>query len=359
MPSSTLIANVKDALFGAKGDGVTDDTKAIQKAVDAVGGKGGTVQVPDGIYLVNALAQSGRNGIVLRNNMTLRLSGGAVLKVIPNSAQSYTLLAVTSVSHVNIVGGTLEGDRSTHIGTAGEGGMGIQIQDSQHIVVQGVLARECRSDGFYITNTNTDVTFCRVGADHNRRQGMSIVGGTGILVKDSTFSNTGGILPEYGIDIEPNPGETVSHITISGCTFTGNAGGGLAAGPAFVNRASAFVTQLLITGNTFAGNGVGGINPSDGVGVGVSACDGTTVSNNIVSTTAGNGIVLRSQATHTTVSGNTATQNSVDGIYLEDCAGSVVSSNTATGNGGYGIHNVAGSGATLSGNTVYGNGRAP
>ena len=46
--------NVRD--FGATGDGVTKDTVALQKALDACAtAGGGTVTVPDGIYLTGSL----------------------------------------------------------------------------------------------------------------------------------------------------------------------------------------------------------------------------------------------------------------------------------------------------------------
>jgi hypothetical protein len=45
------VANVKD--FGAKGDGVTNDTAAIQAALNAVPAAGGTVFFPPGTYLVS------------------------------------------------------------------------------------------------------------------------------------------------------------------------------------------------------------------------------------------------------------------------------------------------------------------
>src|SRR5271170_5997540 len=46
--------NVLD--FGATGDGVTKDTAAIQKALDACAAAGGgTVLVPDGIYLTGSI----------------------------------------------------------------------------------------------------------------------------------------------------------------------------------------------------------------------------------------------------------------------------------------------------------------
>jgi hypothetical protein len=45
--------NVKDAPFGAKGDGTTDDRAAIQLALDDVGTRGGEVFFPPGDYVVS------------------------------------------------------------------------------------------------------------------------------------------------------------------------------------------------------------------------------------------------------------------------------------------------------------------
>ena len=42
------VINVRQ--FGAKGDGTSDDTKAIQSAIDAAAARGGAVFVPPGIY---------------------------------------------------------------------------------------------------------------------------------------------------------------------------------------------------------------------------------------------------------------------------------------------------------------------
>lgn len=55
---ATLTVNVR-AQFNAKGDGLTDDSKAIQNAIDHVAAQGGgTVFIPAGIYLVNTLADN-------------------------------------------------------------------------------------------------------------------------------------------------------------------------------------------------------------------------------------------------------------------------------------------------------------
>ncbi|MBK7257769.1 MAG: glycoside hydrolase [Ignavibacteriae bacterium] len=57
--------------FGARGDGVTNDRAAIQRAVDSCGRTGGTVAFPPGRYLTGS--------IDLVSNVELRLEHGAVI----------------------------------------------------------------------------------------------------------------------------------------------------------------------------------------------------------------------------------------------------------------------------------------
>ncbi|WEK19969.1 MAG: glycosyl hydrolase family 28 protein [Candidatus Pedobacter colombiensis] len=57
--------------FGAKGDGVTINTKAIQKAIDACTQEGGTVIIPAGSFLSGTL--------YLKSNVTLFLEKGATI----------------------------------------------------------------------------------------------------------------------------------------------------------------------------------------------------------------------------------------------------------------------------------------
>lgn len=372
-PSSSLTVNVRDAPYSAKGDGITDDTAAIQAAVNAVGGTGGTVSVPDGTYLINALAvaSGGSHGIGLKGNMTLRLSPGATLKAIPNAASSYAILFVGGVSNVNIIGGTVEGERSAHTGSGGESGMGVTILSSNHVVVEGVTAKECWGDGFYVGGTLgcQNVTLCGVTSDHNRRQGLSITFADGVLVRNATFKNTTGTLPEAGIDIEPNSGETVNQVQISGCTFTNNAGGGFQSGVPVALTGLAFTTNILFDGNTVSANGVNPIAGGTPRAIYISNCDGTRVTNNTVRDNTGEGILLTQNATHTLLSGNTVTGTrsvagfdywSGGGVYLASCAHSTVINNTVTGNSGFGIvQPTVDPTLTLSGNTVSGNGKTP
>lgn len=77
-PGETLVRNTKEAgeifnvlSFGAKGDGITKNTKAIQEAIDACS-PGGTVYIPSGTFLSGAL--------FLKSDMTLYIAEGGILK---------------------------------------------------------------------------------------------------------------------------------------------------------------------------------------------------------------------------------------------------------------------------------------
>ena len=243
-PTSSLVVNVKDK--GAKGDGKTDDTAAIQAAIDQVAGSGGTVLVPDGIYLIDA---AGKPRLSLKDDMTLKLNDGATLKAIPNSEKKYSILTLSGVSNVAVIGGTLEGERDQHKGKGGEWGMGINIERAEHITIAGVTAKNMWGDGFYV-RSGSDVTFCRVTADSNRRQGMSIIAADGLVVINSVFKNTRGTRPGAGIDFEPNDGDqTIANVRIENSKFIDNAGPGI-----LIAGKKGAVAKVELTRNMFKGN---------------------------------------------------------------------------------------------------------
>jgi hypothetical protein len=71
---SNTIFDVKN--YGAAGDGVTTDTKAVQAAINAAGAAGGgIVEIPAGIYLCGPLQPA--------SQINLRVDKGATLRMLP------------------------------------------------------------------------------------------------------------------------------------------------------------------------------------------------------------------------------------------------------------------------------------
>jgi polygalacturonase len=244
-PASALVVDVTEK--GAKPGDLIEDTAAIQAAIDQVAGTGGTVLVPDGTYLVNAV---GKHRLTLKSRMTLELAPHATLKAIPNGAEGYAVLSISGASDVTVVGGTLEGDREAHAGTTGEWGMGIRIDGgSQRITVSGVTATKMWGDGFYVHGAK-GVLLCQVTADHNRRQGLSVIQVDGLIVTGSVFKNTRGTRPGSGIDLEPDvAAEEITNVRIESSRFLDNAGAGL-----LIHGGKGPISKVEITNNVFAGN---------------------------------------------------------------------------------------------------------
>ena len=213
---------------GAQGNGVHDDTTAIQNAINSLPAAGGTVFLPAGTYLVDPTRR-----LNLRSKMHLRLASGAVLKAKANAAERAYVVMVHKVSDVEISGGEIEGDRDRHLGTTGQWGHGIMVRGASRVTIRDILIRKCWGDGISIAATtdqiiSNDIAISNIACVDNRRQGMSLGQARGVKIHDSEFSYTSGIAPGCGIDIESdfqNPGASGTHI--ENCVFRHNQGNGI------------------------------------------------------------------------------------------------------------------------------------
>lgn len=244
-----LIVDVKTT--GAVGDGVTDDTKAFQKALDQATLAGGTVTVGKGIYLIDAVV-----GIEIKSNTNLFLAKDSYLRALPNQSGSYSIVRITKANDVAIVGGNFVGERAEHQGSFGEWGMGVSIRGAQNVIIKEVSSESNWGDGFYISNGSKRISFCSVIADNNRRQGMSIISGEDITVINSVFKNTNGTKPEAGIDIEPNQGDSVRGVHILNSKFINNLGAGIKSVTPGNGQSS--IEDVVVNGNIVIRNGAGG-----------------------------------------------------------------------------------------------------
>lgn len=245
--------NVK--AFGARGDGVADDTAAIQRAVNAVPAAGGKVYIPPGVYMVEAL-----ESVRLKSRVTLLMAKGAVLKAIPNGSEHYTILAIENVSDVTVVGGVIQGERKRHIGTTGQWGCGVLIGGSKNVTVLGTAAIDCWGDGFYIGNETgksyftgefvpipENIRLIDVRADNNRRQGISIIAGRNVEVIRPVLTNINGVAPSAGVDIEPNYNrDFLENIVVTDAVTKGNAGPGILINLSFLGGTAKAVNIRII-----------------------------------------------------------------------------------------------------------------
>lgn len=255
--------------FGAVGDGVADDTKAIQAAIDSLGKIGGTILIPNGIYMIKADAPeqkaatylSDAGGISVPSNTTINLAPGAELKAIPTDEGAYNVIRLVGVHDVIISGGKIMGERDLHtpkIGptnTVGEWGYGIALQGSSNIVIRDISLTDFWGDGINIQAGVDEKTICQnvtidnVICDNNRRQGMSIEALEHGIVRNSIFKNTVGTAPACGIDLEPAYDVIVNNdILIENNQFLNNDNCGLLVTRANCNK------QIKVKDNYFVGN---------------------------------------------------------------------------------------------------------
>jgi FtsZ-binding cell division protein ZapB len=216
--------------YGVTGNDTSDDTSAIQKAIDAAASSGKTLDFPSGNYYINP-----NTGVSLRNNSSLNFESGAKLISEASSNGTYFIVKIWGVSNVKMTGyPTIVGDRKIHKGTGGESGMGIGIANSNNIYIENANISNCWGDGIYIGDNglnqhyNKDVTIKNVVLDNNRRQGISVISAINLKIDNPKITNTNGTPPAAGIDFEPNFGyQYLQNITVTNPYIQGNDGHGI------------------------------------------------------------------------------------------------------------------------------------
>jgi polygalacturonase len=225
--------------YGAKADGVTKDTKAIQAAVEDCASKGGgTVRLSGGTFLTGP--------VLLKSNITLEIEKGAVLLGSPDRADYpavtfarqqtvQSLVSAVNAENVAITGeGTIDGNGKVwwdYIVGARDAGVlgndhprpfGVLFDHTKHVRMEGVTVQN--SGMWQIVPYYADdvvIRNVRILAPKSPNTDAIDPFSSSNVVIDHVFSNTGddNVAIKSGAINSPGPDAPSKNITITDCTF--------------------------------------------------------------------------------------------------------------------------------------------
>lgn len=208
--------------FGAKGDGVTDDTAAVQQAITLYS----NIYISNGTYLVNAIS--------IPDNRYIYGNKNAIIKSL--NSDTYMCFTINSgnkdnfISNISIENITFEG-LSTTAGFS-EFKHLIRINGGKNITIKNCRFLSFSGDAIYIGsgevagqerhNKNITIDNCFFdGVNKENRNGISVIDGSNILINDCFFTRCTKSNMPGAVDIEPdnNSFHIINNIKVANCSF--------------------------------------------------------------------------------------------------------------------------------------------
>lgn len=261
---------VTPEMYGAIGNGVADDTVAVQSALDS-----GKVVMLKGTYLVNASEETWHIALTVHSDTFIFGNGKIVLA--PNEYGNYSILRIYGCNNVTIDGISVIGDGNAHTGDTGEWGYGIDIDNSTNITIQNVKVSNCWGDGIIVnhlddtkpfTEVNKNVNILHCTVKHCGRNCITVCHGTYINIDGCDLSDAYRTAPKDLIDVEPDNNEEVRYLTITNCKLHENAKGievVVAVSPSYVASEHILIDNNLfeLVDNAFIINGIAAVSGED------------------------------------------------------------------------------------------------
>jgi len=194
--------------YGARGDGTTDDTAAIQRAIDAVAAAGGgTVTLPAGTYRVaSPLKGTPLYPIVVRLRSHVALVGSGAASVIrldpvPPSQDTVWLLATCDPRRAGCDGPTrnirlenlvIDGSRArqpVRDGRESQHMHGVMLVASSDVRIRGLIVRDVAGDGIYTYRDNRRLIVEQSTFQRIRRVGINFAGTSQSAARDNRIES--------------------------------------------------------------------------------------------------------------------------------------------------------------------------
>ncbi|TMV43335.1 hypothetical protein FE783_35475 [Paenibacillus mesophilus] len=265
-PIGSFIVDVTAAPYNACGDGVTDDTSAIQAAATAAENGILVIPKPAASYLISST-------IELPSHITVIGIGYATISLKANS--NCTMIQLDGKQNVTITGLTLNGNRenqstdNSNPYDMAESHHAIKIINSRNVTLRGCKLTSASGDGaavagkFFVVgeaNVNRQITIIDNEIQNNGRNGISLIHADGVWVKNNDIFGHHAWVSTLGagIDIEPNrginPGEQwiVRNIAVENNILHDNNVGGQIIG--WANSATTIVEHIAFRGNSIYRN---------------------------------------------------------------------------------------------------------
>jgi hypothetical protein len=203
--SRTVQAKLRDVIsaadFGVVGDGVTDDTTALQNWLNAISGKTGYLPAPTSYYQVTTgllgpttctIIGENRNTTLIRYSGSTTISGGAILRF---SEGSHIV-----VNGIGVRWGSL---------VAGNASIGLLFRNSVYVVVDGFSHGGTAAAG---ANRTRGVVFDQDAAGYTPPRG-NVVFRNILCVTESGDSGGGS---SAGIHVQAIAGQSMNHVIFEG-----------------------------------------------------------------------------------------------------------------------------------------------
>ena len=227
----TGFVSVKDAPYNAKGNGVDDDTVAIQAAINAAE----KVYLPPGTYRVRSLRLRDMTQLSGAGSGSILQQTGDLAVLLAESSSPTTSVGKITLQKLQLRGEVASKPFNEHVHL-------VRAHGVSELLITDCVFRGFRGDGLYLSgmdtasqlprhNTGVTVRQCHFdGLNNNNRNAITVVDGDLVRIENNQFYNCTRSDMPGPVDIEPNdfPFHVIRDITVTRNSFK-NVGGNVAA----------------------------------------------------------------------------------------------------------------------------------